>query len=166
MASSSCERRLRLSPFTGGCRWCDGPVAPPRRTFCSAACVHEHKLRSIPNYMRGCVYRRDRGICGICGVSTVLVGRAIRAAETKAEEQRLRRLFGVPPKRKLWCRKNGGAVFDVDHIVPVAKGGGLAGLDNLRTLCPSCHRCVTWAQCGGRRAKEDEEEEAPMEAPQ
>jgi hypothetical protein len=24
------------------CRWCSGSVMPPRRTFCSDACVHEH----------------------------------------------------------------------------------------------------------------------------
>lgn len=154
---ASRERRLRLAPFTGGCRWCDGRVAPPRRTFCSAACVHEHKVRSNNRYMRTCVYRRDRGVCAICGVSTVLVGRAIRAAETKAEEERLRGLFGVPPRRKLWRRKHGGAVFDVDHILPVAKGGGSSGLDNLRTLCLSCHRCVTWSQCGPRAGKGGED---------
>ena len=139
------ERRLRLAPFTGGCRWCNSSIKPPRRTFCSAACVHEHKLRSDNRYMRGCVYQRDRGLCGVCGVSTILVGRAIRSAETKEEELRLRKIFSVPSKRKVWRRKHDGAIFDVDHIHPVAKGGGLAGLDNLRTLCLSCHRCVTWA---------------------
>ena len=126
---SSRQRRLSLKPFSGGCRWCDGPVSPPRRTFCSADCVHEYKLRSNNRYMRDCVYRRDRGVCGICGVSTALIGRAILAAGTAAEGLRVRRAFSVPPKRKVWRRKHGGAVFDVDHIVPVARGGGLAGLN-------------------------------------
>ena len=29
--------------------------------------------------------------------------------------------------RKIWSRKNGGAIFDVDHILAVVDGGGLAG---------------------------------------
>ena len=146
----SCERRQRLMPFSGGCRWCDGAIRPPRRTFCSAACVHEYKIRSNTQYMRRCVYRRDRGICAICGVSTALIGKAILAAETQDEAARIRTLFSVPASRKVWRRKFGSAVFDVDHIRPVCQGGGLAGLDNLQTLCLSCHKCVTWSQCAGK----------------
>lgn len=32
---------------------------------------------------------------------------------------------------------------EVDHIVPVSKGGGLCPLDNLRMLCQKCHRKET-----------------------
>lgn len=38
-----------------------------RRTFCSDPCVHEWRLRSSVSYLRECVFRRDRGICAICG---------------------------------------------------------------------------------------------------
>ncbi len=31
-------------------------------------------------------------------------------------------------------------LFEIDHIVAVAEGGGGCGLDNLRTLCRRCHR--------------------------
>ena len=53
------------------CRWCRGPVVRPRRTFCSESCVHEWKIRSSPDYVRGEVKKRDKGICRLCGVNVV-----------------------------------------------------------------------------------------------
>ena len=29
------------------CRWCDGPVKPPKKTMCSPECVHEILLEQI-----------------------------------------------------------------------------------------------------------------------
>lgn len=51
----------------GNCRWCEGPVQPPRRTFCGPPCIHEWKLRSNAGYLRRCVFERDRGKCAQCG---------------------------------------------------------------------------------------------------
>jgi 5-methylcytosine-specific restriction endonuclease McrA len=42
----------------------------------------------------------------------------------------------IASRRSLW---------DADHIVPVAEGGGQCDLDNLRTLCVACHREATAA---------------------
>ena len=41
----------------------------------------------------------------------------------------------------------------MDHITPVAEGGGECDVDNLRTLCTVCHRDVT-AQQNKERAKQ------------
>ena len=49
----------------------------------------------------------------------------------------------VSLKRKIKKRKNGGGLWDADHIIPVKEGGGQCGLDNIRTLCISCHKKVT-----------------------
>jgi 5-methylcytosine-specific restriction endonuclease McrA len=35
------------------------------------------------------------------------------------------------------------SLWDADHILPVAEGGGECDLDNLRTLCLLCHRQQT-----------------------
>jgi 5-methylcytosine-specific restriction endonuclease McrA len=40
----------------------------------------------------------------------------------------------IASRRSLW---------DADHIVAVAEGGGQCDLDNLRTLCVACHREAT-----------------------
>jgi 5-methylcytosine-specific restriction endonuclease McrA len=47
-------------------------------------------------------------------------------------------------KRKIWIRKHGGGLWDADHIIPVKDGGGLCGLENMRTLCIPCHKKITF----------------------
>ena len=41
---------------------------------------------------------------------------------------------------------------EVDHIVPLAKGGALMDRANLQHLCPSCHDAKTQRQRPRRRA--------------
>ena len=54
------------------CRVCNEIITVTgRRTFCSPACVHEHKLRSNIDYMRKFVFERDKGICAICKIDCV-----------------------------------------------------------------------------------------------
>jgi 5-methylcytosine-specific restriction endonuclease McrA len=40
-------------------------------------------------------------------------------------------------------RLNRRTLWDADHILPVAEGGGECDLANLRTLCLICHRQQT-----------------------
>lgn len=154
------DRYLRSADtqFTGGCRRCGGEIHPPRRTFCSASCVHEHKLRTNGTYLRNCVYRRDNAVCAICEFDTkelakrlrpmtVQVGRRGRdiRPEFAEEYQRICKEHSLSTKRKTWGTARGGGLWDADHIVRVADGGGCAGMENIRTLCCSCHKAVTWS---------------------
>jgi len=163
VSSKNKDRYLQKKAFTGGCRWCDGEISPPRRTFCSKECVHEYRLRTSTNYLRENVYRRDAGVCALCGVDTKTVAQKIIATNcpcgyVKTHYKRkkvlsidhvegcrkLREEHKLGLKRKVWRRKNGGGLWDADHIVRVEHGGGVCGLDNLRTLCLSCHKAVTF----------------------
>ena len=105
------------------CRWCNLEVPPRRFTFCSAWCVHEWRLRTDPGYLREQVFLRDRGVCALCG------------SDTNRRRELLAR-WGL----KRLTRKT---LWDADHIVPVAEGGGECDLENLRTLCLICHRRQT-----------------------
>lgn len=135
------ERKLAGGWVSGrldACRWCQGPIPRRRRTFCSDACVHEWKLRSNPGYLREKVFERDRGVCAGCGIDTVKLERELRTLRRRnpaAHKSRCQEL-GIPLNR----RKN---LWDADHIIPVAEGGGACGLDNIRTVCLSCHRAIT-----------------------
>lgn len=102
------------------CRRCGTEVPKGRKTFCSNECVHEWKLRTDPGYLREMVFRRDDGICQGCGVDALATTRFRRARGT-------------------------GHLWQADHIIPVAEGGGECAMENLRTLCTACHKAATAA---------------------
>ncbi len=124
------------------CRWCNGPVIPPKRTMCSPECVHEILIRTNTNYLRTCVYKRDKGICKLCGIDTKNIAKEAILLDGSNREEYLKE-YSISTKRKIWIKKHGGGLWDADHIIPVVKGGGLCGLDNLRTLCIKCHKNET-----------------------
>lgn len=121
------------------CRWCGGEVPPRRRTFCSAACVHEWKLRTDAGYLREQVFLRDRGVCAACGLDT----EALRKDKRKLDYDTRRRF------EKDWGGRR--HLWDADHVVPVIEGGGECDLSNMRTLCLKCHREATAALRRRRR---------------
>ena len=119
------------------CRWCQLEIlAPRRRTFCSAFCVHQWRLRSDPGYLREQVFLRDRGVCALCATDTIVEYARLKRSRGRTRDESLAvwGLADIRARRSLW---------DADHIVPVAEGGGQCDLDNLRTLCLPCHREVT-----------------------
>ena len=119
------------------CRWCQMEIlAKRRRTFCSDYCVHQWRLRSDPGYLRDQVFLRDGGVCSECGLDTVKAYRELKRSRGPARDEALE-MWGV---RTLTARRS---LWDVDHILPVAEGGGECDLDNLRTLCLMCHREAT-----------------------
>ena len=134
IASPGIERSRAGRPL---CRWCTQEVPKGRRTFCSDSCVHEWKLRTNPGYLREKVLARDRGVCAKCGVDTIALRRDMRKLDYAARRQFL----------KLWKLREGyrKSLWDADHVVPVAEGGGQCDLTNMRTLCLLCHREATAA---------------------
>lgn len=133
------------------CRHCKTEVPRGCRTFCSDPCVKAWRLARDPGYQRNCVCERDVGICALCGIDTLLLRKMLVTA------LRLRYGGGRTSRRvEAWLRAlrvagwpKGFAdrmtLWDMDHIVPVAEGGGSCGMENLRTLCMRCHRTQTAA---------------------
>lgn len=117
------------------CRRCQVEVPKGRRTFCSETCVHEWKLRTDPGYLRDQVFARDQGVCAACGTDT----KALRLHFCKLDYKSRHRFL------KEWNLKEGfrRSLWDADHVIPVAEGGGECDLSNMRTLCLRCHRRAT-----------------------
>jgi 5-methylcytosine-specific restriction endonuclease McrA len=117
------------------CRWCRVEVPKGRRTFCSDWCVHEWRLRTDAGYMRQHVFSRDQGICAYCTVDTRAAFAQLKRSRGK-QRKFLLNYWGLTriTRKSLW---------DADHILPVAEGGGECDLSNLRTLCLPCHRMFT-----------------------
>jgi 5-methylcytosine-specific restriction endonuclease McrA len=92
-------------------------------------------LRTDPGYLREQVFTRDHGVCATCGVDTEALRKNLRKLDYRARRQFLREWkVKERPRRSLW---------EADHIVPVAEGGGECDLANIRTLCLICHRRAT-----------------------
>lgn len=117
------------------CRWCGLEVPRRRFTFCSDYCVHEWRLRTDPGYVREQVFLRDKGVCALCGTDTVKDLLSLKRSRGSRRAELLV-LWGLKriSRRSLW---------DADHIVAVAEGGGECDLENIRTLCLRCHRQST-----------------------
>ena len=114
------------------CRWCGSQIKGLRRSFCSEACVHEHKLRSDVAYMRIAVFKRDCGVCAICKRDCEqLKNEALNILKLHGNNSLKQYLkeFGYPDRRiKLFLTRQGVALWDADHITPVVWGGGGCGL--------------------------------------
>lgn len=135
------------------CRWCKKEVQPPRKTFCGESCLHEWKLRSDVHYLRKYVYERDLGICAQCNLDTRYVRIELENAARDSMKESGRWFWEdhqifleVAAKYKLTVKETRKSIWQADHINPVAKGGGLADLSNIQTLCLPCHKIKTRAQ--------------------
>jgi len=78
-----------------------------------------------------------------------------RAAEGTHTDEDIKALFAKQGGKCATCRKNIRDAYDVDHVMPLSKGGS-NGPDNLQLLCPTCNRKKStkrpdeWAQENGR----------------
>ena len=142
------------------CRECGAPVRTPRRAFCSEKCADALRIRTSPSAARESVFERDLGVCAECGTNTQALRERLRRfrrlrarPDVVAQARELVRGFetaiDVLDERPIVVIRR--SLWEADHVVPVAEGGGGCGLDNLRTLCIPCHRAAT-AELAGRRA--------------
>lgn len=143
------------------CRWCDTEVPKGRRTFCGEPCIHEHRIRTDPVYVRQQVFKRDHGVCRACGRDTVQwqqemwAGTDGRRRATADELRRRATAAGVSMDRVI------GTLWDADHILEVVEGGGECGLDGYQTLCVPCHKRKT---AGLARVRAERRRQAAVQA--
>mgnify|MGYP001564388270 CR=1 FL=1 len=140
------------------CGYCHKLLPPGQRRWCSESCLHEAYVRCRPSYARELVMARDLGVCAICGFDAGSLDKKVLRDKHREEFRRIDALS--EPEHSLrrkehWVRSREEAValaerrqalglfghaWEVDHILPVESGGGLCGLENLRTLCLACHK--------------------------
>ena len=106
------------------CAWCQG--TDPRDQdaplgFCSVGCATTLLLVAKTQYKYQAIIGRDKDETGVLHCSA---GRHSKC-------------FGVLYKGAPWKKE---CTFEVDHKARVCDGNGACGLDNLRALCPWCHR--------------------------
>lgn len=139
------------------CRWCQKEVPPKRKTVCSSECENELNIRTSSSYARRQVRKRDKHVCSNCGVNTDRLRKVIiKLCDRFYIRQTGKEPYNTHEVRKKYEKqfdgflkyfldkykwfKYSGHLWEMDHIVPVYKGGGSCGLDNLTTLCLGCHK--------------------------
>jgi hypothetical protein len=147
------------------CRRCLAPLPEPHAQFCSAACRHEHLIRSCPAYARRAVFDRDHGVCTHCRLDCGLLDRVVARIRRVAPDEE----GGEPdPERvaqadatALWLiaalgfgtRRRPCSLWQMDHRQPFSDGGADCGLGNYRTLCLACHAAQTRAMHARQAAR-------------
>lgn len=125
----------------GHCRWCGERLKSAEFSWCSKGCFLEYGIRSSHRIMLNNVYKRDGGICCLCGIDTSEIYNIMLFIYKTPEEFVLQ---GKQGGWGIWHTSTPVARFwEADHIVPVSEGGGCCGLNNLRTLCIPCHKKET-----------------------
>jgi 5-methylcytosine-specific restriction endonuclease McrA len=109
--------------------------------------------------MRQRVFRRDGGVCALCGIDTTKLGMILKAEwhrikRARTEQERRERAEFRQRYRWFFRRRT---YWDADHIVPVAEGGGECTMTNIRTLCVPCHQRVTKVQVRKRASRRRQE---------
>jgi 5-methylcytosine-specific restriction endonuclease McrA len=125
------------------------------------------------------IFARDHGVCCKCGKDCHLLHR-IRALRMRRRDQWSvvagnlidRQVFDrayrdvkirefMRRAKQAWLRRvhaenvpahllQKGPLWAIDHIIPVWRGGGLADMDNLQTLCFACHKEKTTNEAAQR----------------
>lgn len=159
------ELRAAINRTKGHCTWCGDEVSAGRRTWCSASCTRQWEERNDPRVQGKLVWKRDKGVCQLCGADTERIKRVMKRLRSAASRDfartfeglkewpgRARRLERYLIARDIMCGwlrtkqwDDTTHLYEIDHITPVVEGGGLCTVDNLRTLCIPCHKDETKA---------------------
>lgn len=129
------------------CRRCLAEILPGigAGEFCGPACRHEFLVHASPAYARRAVFARDRGVCSHCRLPCGRLDRVIALVAGTAgdpEEGRARALALIEALG-FGARQRVVSLWQADHRLAVAEGGGDCGLGNYRTLCLACHASET-----------------------
>ncbi len=123
----------------GACAWCAAELPPRRRSWCSDRCGELFWMNHWWSVARTAAKRRDRYRCKRCGV------RGPKRPSASAHRTRKAYLAALRAYRE----EKKVARLEVNHIDPAAgKHRQLScvhHLDNLETLCLSCHKHHTAA---------------------
>lgn len=133
----------RRADGTWGCRGCGGAIPAHRESWCSKACYNMWE----PKRVIAAVKKRDGGKCQMCGLDCaheLALWRVARNSRRELFRADLANSYhAVEMKIRQWARLNpspGRAEYD--HIIPFSEGG-LTVLENMRTLCATCHKFRT-----------------------
>lgn len=140
------------------CAWCaEGQLHHGNQKYCNPECSQSAMATFYPqkeDSLRYLLFRQDWK-CLMCQFDyrpymDVIIGKDLLKYGAAFEISKLpwyyyKRLKDNCPKE----RKP-----EIDHIIPIFKGGTSLGLDNLNCICYTCHKTKTSKDLSGKRKKE------------
>ncbi|KJP88911.1 hypothetical protein AK88_01405 [Plasmodium fragile] len=119
--------------------------------FCEGKCRKIYFLKKSSNSIRRLIYERDKGICNICKLDCTNLIRQIKSQKYFSINEKIDYFIKKYPLfiedinhlTHILEKPMEGHIWNVDHILPVFRGGGEASFDNLQTLCTFCHKKKT-----------------------
>jgi hypothetical protein len=133
------------------CRGCHKEMPKGFRAWCSEECRVDKYVRA-GWHVRFHVWNRDKGVCALCRADSEKAERIIaylqgRTVYIRGEWRTRTPCDGFALVRSAWGRSywDTSSLWEADHVIPVAEGGGGCGLDGYRTLCRPCHLAETKA---------------------
>jgi len=145
------------------CGVCKKPLKGRQRRWCSVECSDYVNIVTSPSFARHKVALRDKGVCSECGCDTAKLKRILKLAGGRSHDSAGRYALSWMEVNDLKAAMGFTTThyWEMDHIQAVIEGGGLCGLDNLRTLCIPCHHEET-RQLARRRAAERKNKPLPL----
>lgn len=145
------------------CVWCLGPLKGAQRRWCGEECVNSAMAWGNPQkeYGLGVLLIRQNYKCNVCAfdfgaaVEAMFSGPKIPYGMADAKDN-WRTVFSywVVSRLKDYFHINDKPHrLEVDHIVPIYKGGLPLDIDNLQCLCYTCHKTKTKQDLSGKRNK-------------
>lgn len=113
--------------------------------FCCFECARAGATKRSGKSIRTQLFALERGVCQVCKMD---MHAAYLQLSAMSVPERLRALAKLLPEGYAVPRGAGddsfheGVLWQADHVVAVAEGGGECSLLNLRTLCTRCHALV------------------------
>ena len=155
---NNCANKRDLDIINGmACAWCGETLHLQSNniveaTYCSYKCAEEGRVRRGGMYssarIRAQIFSLEHGVCCLCGLDAhALFNRILSLHPAERLSALMNAKFKLPRSptalNKLLQDPKEADFWQADHIVAVAEGGGGCGIDNLRTLCTTCHSIET-----------------------
>lgn len=145
------------------CVWCLGPLKGQQRRWCGEVCLNSAMAWAYPQkeYGLGILLIRQSFKCNICafdwGAAVEELYKRPRvpygAADAKDNWRTVFSYWIVSHLKDYMHVHDQPHRIEVDHIVPIYKGGQALGLENHQAICFSCHKSKTKVDLSGKRNK-------------
>jgi len=146
------QRHLNLSElevYNNTCAWCnENRIKPPKKKYCSEVCIESALVYCQPQSPKTkalLFIHWQQCACAMCGTS--YEDEIIQIIKEKYEHVLYWKRRGYYNWTDLvtfhMIGDNTGHLWQVDHKVPIFKGGEGIGLRNLQILCVDCHKKKT-----------------------